>query len=88
MNKYWNSGSVLKYFWLAVKMYLIYLSLLKSKMNVYIKCIDMHIIHFMYMDLYSVWLQTYNMKTEIAVKPAGFKITMISEAMPVANSHY
>lgn len=54
----------------------------------YIKCIEMHIIHFMYMDLYSVWLQTYNMKTEIAVKPAGFKITMISEAMPVANSHY
>lgn len=45
-------------------------------------------IHFIYTDLCNVWLQTYNMKTEIAVKPAGFKITMISEAMPVANSDY
>lgn len=33
-------------------------------------------------------LATHNMKTEIAVKPAGFKITMISEAMPVANNDY
>lgn len=48
----------------------------------------MYMIHFMYTDLYNVWLYTYNMNTEIAVKPAGFKITMISEAVPVANSDY
>lgn len=48
----------------------------------------MYMTHFMYTDLYNVWLQTYNMKTEIAVKPSGFKITIISEAMPVANNDY
>lgn len=47
----------------------------------------MYMIHFMYTDLYNVCLQTHNIKTKIAVKPAGFKI-MISEAMPVANSEY
>lgn len=56
-------------------------------MTLYIKFIEMYMIHFLYTDLYNVWLQTYNMKTEIAVKPAGFKIT-ISEAVPVANSDY
>lgn len=69
-------------------MHLIYLSLLKSKITVDIKCIYMYMIHFMYTDLYNMWLLTYNMKTEIAVKPAGFKVTMISEAVPVANSDY
>lgn len=69
-------------------MYLIYLSQLQSKMTVYKKCTEMYMIHFMYIDLYNVWLYTYNMNTEIAVKPAGFKITMISEAVPVANSDY
>lgn len=48
----------------------------------------MYMIQFMYTDLYNVWLQTYNIKTEIAVKPAGFKITMISEAVSVAISEY
>lgn len=56
-------------------------------MNVYIKCIQMYIIHFIYTDPYSVCGYRH-MKTEIEVKPAGFKITIISEAMPVANSDY